>query len=225
MHRLLTVRLAAWRARHLLRILLAAVILGASVRLAAPPAPPSVAVAVASRTVPAGRTLTAADVRLARRPASAVPAEAAATVDEAVGRRAAVALPEGLALVPSMFASGRFATQPPPGSVVVPVMLGGSEALRVGDTVEVVADLGCGDGDGPIVVSALVVGLGASSPAGAVDPDTTDGEALGDGWGLGTAGTSGTNNDDTVLIAVTPENGRKIAGIVDICRLNGVIVP
>jgi len=225
MHRLLTVRLAAWRARHVLRILLAAVLVGVCVRVAAPPAPSTVVVTVSARPIPAGRTLTAADVRLATWPGSAVPAEAVGTVDEAVGRRVAVALPEGLALVPSLFTTGRFAAEPPTGSVVVPVTLGGSEALRVGDNVEIVADLGCGGGDDPVAVSALVVGLGASSRPGADEPDAAGSDGLGAGWGLGAAGSTSSDTDATVLIALTPANGRSIAGIVDVCRLNAVIVP
>ncbi len=214
---LLTVRLAAWRARRLLRVLLVAVLLGGVVRLAAPPAAPSTTVVVAARPVNAGQVLTTDDVRTARLPQSGVPDRAPSTVDAVVGRRAAVDLPAGLTLVPAVLVDGRFDREPPRGTVVVPVTLEGSAALHLGDTVEVVADPTCaGTGEG-LAATAVVVGLGVGA-TGEVDHGAA---GLGAGIGIGTAGASA---DGAVLLAVTPEDGRRIAGAATFCRLGAVIV-
>jgi hypothetical protein len=223
MHRLLTLRLAAWRSRRLLRALLLAVVVGLAVHLAAPPPPATPPVVVVARPVPAGGVLTADDLRVVRLASGAVPIPSARTADSAVGRRAAIDLPTGLVLVPSLLSGERFAVDPPAGSVVVPVTLGGSSSLRVGDTVEVVADQGCPSGDEPLAVTALVVGLGPAAGSGGADPTNAGGVAA--GLGIGSTAALSLIDDASTLIAVAPQSGRKIAGIVQNCRISAVIVP
>src|SRR5688572_5408191 len=64
-----------------------------------PPATPTVPVLVTAREIPAGTTLTAADVRVAQ--LASAPA-GAATTDTAVGATLVVGLPEGIAVVETM---------------------------------------------------------------------------------------------------------------------------
>ncbi len=220
MPRLPRLRLLAWRARRVLRALLVAGLVGLAVRISAPSPAPATLVAVAARPVPAGQALTLEDVHLVRLPSGLAPSTAAGSVEAWIGRRATVDLPEGLVLVPSVLASGRFALDPPKGTVVVPVTIGGPLALRVGDRVEVVADTGCAPSSDPVPVTALVIGLGdlADGP-----DDVAEGTSgLASGFGLGATGTTA---DGAALLALAPQDGRRIAGLAPTCALGALIVP
>ncbi len=223
MHGLLPLRLAAWRSRRLIRVLVIALLVGLAVRLAAPPAPATSRVVVTARAVPAGELLSAQDLRVVRLPSSAVPSTTVSGIETVLGRRAAVELPAGLALVPSLVDGDRFAVDPPAGTVVVPLTLGGASSLRLGDSVEVVADVGCTAQGDQLAVVARVVGLGSAGGGTSPGADGTSAGLLGSGLAIGSSGS--TAQDSTTLIAVTPESGRRIAGILANCRVSAVIVP
>ncbi len=204
----------------MLRAALLVTAVGIGVRLALPPGEALVPVAVAARDVPAGAALTSEDVRLVSLPARGVPQGTARSAGPVIGQRAAIDLPAGFVLVPAALTSGRFGAEPPPGTVVVPVSLDGADAMRVGDTIELVPGSDCPTEQGPWSVTALVVGP-MSDPADSTTPSGTTG-----GLGLGgaTALVGGTDLGRT-LVAVEPESGRKIAALAPSCRFGAAIMP
>jgi len=135
-----------WRVvrRHVLlrRRLLAALLTGvaalAAVRAASPPAPPTVAVTVAARDLPAGAVLGARDVRTERFPPEAAPEGLAAAV---VGRVLAAPVSRGEP-VTAVRLVGPALARAQPDQAVLPVRLsdaGVASLLRPGDEVDLMA--------------------------------------------------------------------------------------
>ena len=213
---LLRLRVLLWHARPALVLLaLAAGAVWAVGRLAPGP-PPATAVVVAARDVPAGSVLQAGDLRLARLPPDAAPDDPPGEGD-LLGRTTRVDLVRGLAVVPALLEGERFGVDPPPGLVVVPVRLTGTDAsalLRPGDRVDLVTleagDLWAEPADAAaepavtvLAARALVLDVGG-------EPD---------GGLLGSAPA-----DVVTVVAVTPEEGRRLAATTASGPLGAVLV-
>lgn len=201
----LALRILAWRVRPALLALGLVLACALAARAAAPPPAPTVPVVVAARDLTAGAVLTADDLRTVRLPRPAVPAAAAPRADGLVGEELAVDVPRGLVVVPAHLARSRFATPAPDGTVAVPVHLADPAVaglLRPGDRVDLVA--GALDGwpgeDGPTVLAAAALVLEV----------LTEEAGNGDGLGLLGGGVS-IDADPLVVVAVPPEDGRRIA--------------
>ncbi|MFC8733490.1 SAF domain-containing protein [Luteimicrobium sp. NPDC057192] len=133
---------AFWRARFAVAALccgLAATLVVGALR----PAPPAtVPVVVAARDVPAGSTLDAHDVRVARVAAALAPRTAYRASDDATGRTTSVALAAGTVVSPGLVAAGAVAASAPKGRVVVALPLDDDPAaalLGAGDHVDLLA--------------------------------------------------------------------------------------
>lgn len=219
---LLVLRIGLWRLRPVLVIVLVTAGLAVGAGHLAPPPPRTQPVVVTARAVPAGRPLTAADLRVVQMTPRVVPEGALAEADGLVGRGAAVALPRGLPVLAPLLEGDRFGLDPPSGTVVVPVRLTDATTagfLRVGDHIDLVVP-GSGYADM----------LGADG-AVAADPQLLAGRALvvevgsdeqatsGSGWG----GLDGSPSELVVMVAVSPADGRRLAG-ADEGSLGAVLV-
>lgn len=222
----LRLRVLAWRARRPL----AALCVGLAVLLAIdqvrPPQPPTAAVPVAARDLPAGTELTARDVVERVLPVDLVPAALLERVGQespiAHGERLAVAVPAGLPLVPDLLVDD--SATGPPGTVVVPVRFadsGVADVLRPGMRVDVVGSPLL-DGDEPV---RLAHGAVVLSRPDAVSHDTSgsDGSAGGSAGG-GLFGGGATDDDPPVLLAVTPDESVSLSGAAGSRSLGAVIV-
>lgn len=201
-------RIWVWRTRRLLPLLLVGAVALAVAHALAPPPPDSAQVLVLARDVAAGERLVAGDVRTARVPTALVPDGAVPGSEDAVGARAVVDLPRGMPVVEQVLATGRFAVEPPAGTVVVPLVLADATGLlRPGDRVDVLAaqdDL-TGAAAEVLARAALVVD---------VEADPGPEPVLG-----GSAPVVG-----ATLVAVSPEEGRRIAGRSPGVPLGAVLV-
>ncbi|HRA50384.1 SAF domain-containing protein [Actinotalea sp.] len=209
---LLALRIAAWRARPLGVLLLVGVTVGTAVHLAVPPTA-SVPVVVTARSVPAGQLLTATDLRVASLPVGLVPGTGHRTADPLVGRAPVVDLPAGLPVVDAVLAGERFTLEPPAGTVVVAVSLTAAGLLVAGDRVDLVAPSAWADGGAeagaPAVLATAALVLDVDR-----GPDASVGGLL----------TSGAEAEPRVLVAVTPDEGRRIAAVWDGSSLGAVLV-
>lgn len=227
--RLLGLRILIWRMRAPLLAAAAVLAALAVARTAAPPPPVTEAVVVLARDVPAGSTLTRADLRLGRLPAGAVPESAETDPAALVGRSLAVPGEARLPVVGSLLAGARFEVEPPPGSVVVPVRLAGSGValLRPGDRVDLVATAdpwasvpgpeaaegtgSPGAGGAPARAASAEAGV-ALAPAPAVvlarRALVVEVPVPGPSGALGLGGPPG---EPSVLVAVTADEGRALA--------------
>lgn len=208
-------RLALWRARPGLVALAAAGLLLGAARLAAPPPPATVPVVVTATEVPAGAQLDAPALRVVAARPGAVPDGAPTSVEQVVGREALVRLPAGLPLVEEVLAGERFAVPPPEGTVVVAVRLADpavTELLRPGDRVDLVtATAGEGDaGPGADVVARDALVLDRTTVTDATGP-------------LGLGADPGAGAVLTV-VAVPPEDGRRLAAVVGWADVGAVLV-
>ncbi|MDC7123109.1 RcpC/CpaB family pilus assembly protein [Cellulomonas fimi] len=206
----LRVRVVLWRARPaLLALALAAAALG-TVGALRPAPPPTVDLVVAARPVRAGAPFAADDVAVRAVPVAVAPDDVAVDPDLVVGRVAAVDLVTGTPLVPGVLvppdATG------PPGTVVTAVRLADEAAgamLRPGMRVDVLA-AAPDEGDGRVVASrALVLPV---PPAAQAQADATS-------FGADTAAAP------PVLVAVTPDEARALAGASATALLSAVVVP
>jgi len=210
---LLALRIAAWRARWLGRVLLVAVAVVLVVHLTAPP-PAGIPVVVTSRTVHGGDPLTTADLRVVRLPVGLVPSATHAGTGPLLGRAPAVDLPAGIPVVDGLLAGQRFTLPPPPGTVVVAVGLTAIDLLVVGDRVDLVAPGGSGGlatevpGGEPVVLAraALVLDVRPATNA--------SGGLLGGGADTG----------QRVVVAVSRDEGSRIAAVWDGAGLGAVLV-
>lgn len=198
----LALRVLAWRARPLLLLigLLGACAIAA--RTAAPPPAPTVPVVVAGTDLPAGHTVTAADLRTVHLPRGTTPSGATATTAPLLGARLVVDVPEGLPVVDAHLTRSRFPVETPSGTVAVPVHLADpavAALLRPGDRVDLVA----GPLDGwaaepePAVLAAAALVLEVRTESAATS-------------GLGLLGDAGTG-EPLVVVAVAAEDGHRIA--------------
>lgn len=209
-------RVALWRVRPAAVALALAALVLVAARLAAPPPAATVAVVVTTTAVAAGTPLDATTLRLVDARPGTVPDGAATSVDALVGREALVALPAGLPVVEAVLAGTRFAVAAPEGTVVVAVRLADPAVtglLRPGDRVDLVTAAAT-DG-GPQTVAADVVARGAL-----VLDRTTVADAAGP-LGLGPAADGGAV---LTVVAVPPEEGRRLAAIVGWADVGAVLV-
>lgn len=116
------------------------------------------AVVVAARDLPAGRTLLAADVQIARWAAADVPATTATGTPQVVGRSLGAALGRGEPLTATRLRGPGIAAGLPPGTVAVAVALTSSAAghfIRAGDRVDLL--LAPADPAGPVAAPSRVL--------------------------------------------------------------------
>ncbi|MCM3662240.1 SAF domain-containing protein [Georgenia satyanarayanai] len=164
--RLVRVRRLLWRWRHALLAVGLVSAVGVVVQEVRPPAPPTVAVVVLARDVPAGTPLAESDVHTVRLPREVTAARMLRAPVEAVGQRLAVGLPAGFPLAAEVLVGPGLATGTAPGEVVVPVRLADAavaRTLRPGDRVDLLAataDAAASEGGAEVVAAgALVVAL------------------------------------------------------------------
>ncbi len=171
-------RVLSWHRRKLAAGL-AAIAVVAGINAAAPPDPPTSAVVVTARAVPAGRVLEAADLTVVRRPRDQLPDGALADPADVVGRPAVAALPRGQTVTDLTTLSTR---QAAPGRSIVPLRLADPDLaalLRPGDVVDVVA---ADEQSGTATVMARRVRV-VTTPNASADPGL-----LGSDGGSGTSG-------------------------------------
>lgn len=190
------------------------------------PAPPAtVAMVVTAEDLPAGRTLTASDLRVVDVPTHTRPDGASEDPADLVGQVLAGAARTGEPLTDVRLVGSDLLTGQPPGTVAVPVRLSDPAAaalLAPGDTVDVLA--------GPSSDAALVAdsgeatglpaGLGAQAVAGAalvlaVPSGGADGSLLG---GVEDAG-------GLVVLAVDADTALRLAGVAGHRWVGVALVP
>lgn len=116
-----TLRVLAWRGRHVLVSLALGVLAAAVVTAASPPPPLQRAVVVLAHDVVAGEPLGAPDLTRTAVPVDGAQPCALTTPDDAVGASPAVDLAGGTHLCPDLLVRG--AAELPPGTAAVPVRL------------------------------------------------------------------------------------------------------
>lgn len=163
---------AVERYRRVLAALAAAVCVLAAISATSAAQTPTRQVVVATHDLPAGTTLTTADLDLRRLRASDVPDRAAAGVDELVGKVVAGGHARGAVMTELSVVTGRAASAP--GRVVIAVKATDSEVTRLASAGLRVALLAPGGGGGLITDDALVVAVPQPAPAG---PLGTGGES------------------------------------------------
>lgn len=203
-------RVFLWRCRFLVCALFLGLAAASTVQAVRPPAAPTVGVVVAARAVPAGVSLTASDVRVARYPVATVPDGALTALASAVGASTAVPLSAGSPLGPGVLASAEVSG--PPGTVVATVRFADPAVaglLSAGMHVDVLAATAEGGPGGVVARRALVLPV-ARPPAASS--------------GLLGGGASG---DDSVpvLVAVSPDEAPALAGAAASALLSAVVVP
>lgn len=164
MRRLLTsiASFVSWHRRAVGAILAAGAVLLLATALRTPT--PTTAVVVTASDLPAGHTLTSADLTVGQLPPGAVPADAVLSPSDIEGRTTAVPLSAGTILQPGLLGGDHSTAE---GSAVVPILVadeGLRAMLRPGDTVSLVAP----GPEGLIVVAsgARVVALPEAEQAG-----------------------------------------------------------
>ena len=160
-----TVNWVSWHRRLVGAALAAVSILMLGNALATPEGPTVPAVTVAA-ALPAGHTLTAADLLVAEFPPEAVPDGAPTDTADLVGRSTAVALGEGSILQPALLATSH-STEP--GRALVPIALrdeGLRALLHPGDRITLIAT---GFEDATVLTSDARVGV-LSTPTSGSSP-------------------------------------------------------
>ena len=221
---MLALRIVLWRMRPFVLPLVVVAAVAVGIRHLAPPPPQTQPVVVTAHEVPAGRPLTGADLRVVQIAPRVVPDGALSDPDELIGRSAAVPLPRGLPVVASVLEGDRFGLDPPPGTVVVPVRLADGTVpgfLRIGDLVDLVVP---GSGFDDL--------LGTDSDPDPPEPDVLARRALvvdvaqdgRPGTGSSLASLDGEATRLVVMVAVPPEDGRRLAAAGDEGSLGAVLV-
>ncbi|ACQ79162.1 SAF domain protein [Beutenbergia cavernae DSM 12333] len=204
-------RVALWRARHVVAALALAVAATMALATLRPPDPPSVDVLVAAHDIAAAQEIVPADVRVVALPADAVPPDALDAADDVVGRQLAHALPAGYPLGPGMVLGPGLADGAPRGTTVVPVRFADpllTSVLEPGATVDLVA---AGDQEAGAHVLAT----------DAVVLARVDGEAGGGIGGL----TSSAPDAPLLLVAVRPDVATLVVEASARGTLTVVLVP
>lgn len=202
-------RTALWRLRFVVAAALLGVAAACTVQSLRPPDPPTSAVVVAAREIPAGTTLTSADVRVARFPRSVAPAGAVADVADVVGAAAAVPLAVGVPVLAGLLADDE--VHGPPGTVVATVRFADPAVaglLSPGVRVDVLAATPEGGPGAVVATRALVLPVARQ-------------EASGGALGLGGSGDASV----PVLLAVSPAEAPALAGAAASALLSAVVVP
>lgn len=235
---LLSLRILVWRTRHVLTV--GAVLLAGAttLRLVAPPPPPTRPVVVTASEVDAGAVLRAADLRVVRMPAHLVPDGAVPQPEGVVGRGAAVRLSAGLPVVGALLEGDRFSLDPPPGTVVVPVALdaaASSSLLRPGDLVDLVVAADSMGLLGTGMPATSLPGASAASDVGAKAAVLADRAIVLDVGARGQDGAEPSTADvlaaapqgstaQVTLVAVSPEEGRRLAAVGGWGEVGAVLV-
>lgn len=199
-----------WRARPALLALALATAAVGTIGALRPPPSPTVDLVVAARPVHSGATLADGDLAVRAVPSAVAPDDVPDDPDLVVGRVTAVDLVAGTPLVPGVLVTPEAAG--PPGTVVTAVRLADEAAaalLRPGMRVDVLAATP-DEGEGRVVATrALVL---PTPPAGTSGPDVTS-------FGASAAAAP------PVLVAVTPDEARALAGASATALLSAVVVP
>nr|WP_297425809.1 RcpC/CpaB family pilus assembly protein [uncultured Actinotalea sp.] len=209
-------RVALWRARRLLGVAGLAALALVVVRVVAPAPPVTVPVVVTTTQVAAGTPLDATMLRVARVDPASAPTGRATSVEPVLGRAPLVPLPVGLPVVEEVLVGDRFAVEPPPGTVVVAVRLADPAVtglLRPGDRVDLVTAAAAEDGS-EVVAADVVAREALVLDRAAVNEDAGP---LGLGGGSGTAAV-------LTVVAVPPDDGRRLAAVVGWADLGAVLV-
>ncbi|MCR6705700.1 MULTISPECIES: SAF domain-containing protein [Cellulomonas] len=198
-----------WRWRFVVAALGVGIAVSSALQVLRPPEPQTQAVVVAARDLPAGTTIAATDVRVARVPAGLALTRTTTSTHEVVGEDVAVPVPAGLPVVPGLLASGGLVG--PPGTVVAAVRLADpamAALLRPGTRIDVLAAAAETGTQGVVVARhALVLPV----PPGAQDQ----------GWSAGLAG----GDSAPVLVAVSPDEAAALSGAAVSALLSAVVVP
>ncbi|WP_456846094.1 SAF domain-containing protein [Cellulomonas sp. P5_C6] len=205
----LALRIGLWRARFLVAAVCLGIAAGCTAQALRPPDPPTSALVVAAREIPAGTTLTSADVRVVRVPVALAPDGAVTDPGSVVGASAAVPLAAGVPVLAGLLAADD--VRGPPGTVVATVRLADPAVaglLSPGVRVDVLAATAEG-GPGTVVATRALVLPVAHRAAGA--------GAL----GLGGSG----DTSVPVLLAVAPAEAPALAGAAASALLSAVVVP
>ena len=136
------VRLVLARFRRPLSAVLAGIAVLAVIETLAPAPPPTRAVAVASRDLPAGVVLAPADVRVVAMPPGAAPAGSTDSAAAVTGHVVAGPLRAGEVLTDRRLLGRSLLAGYPPGLVAAPVRIGDADVvglLAVGDRIDVYA--------------------------------------------------------------------------------------
>ncbi|WP_082574235.1 Flp pilus assembly protein CpaB [Cellulomonas sp. Root137] len=204
-----TLRSALWRTRFAVAAAFLGVAAACIVQSLRPPDPPTSAVVVAAREIPAGTTLTSADVRVSRFPRSVAPDGAVTDPADVVGSAAAVPLATGVPVLPGLLADDE--VRGPPGTVVATVRFADPAVaglLSPGVRVDVLAATAEGGPGGVVATRALVLPVARQDgPGGAL--------------GLGGSGDASV----PVLLAVSPTEAPALAGAAASALLSAVVVP
>lgn len=179
-----------------------------------PPAPPSTAVVVAARDLPAGTVLTDEDLRVTPMP---VHYPGVGDLQTALGERLAVALPEGAALSAPMLLGSGLVEAAPPGTVVLPVRLADAALMqlaRPGDRLDLYLAsgdaTGAGGGADRVAQGALILSL------------LEDGQA--ESSLLGPAPGAGAGNETVVVLAVRESDATLLTGASSVAAFRAVLV-
>lgn len=202
-------RAVAWR-RRLLAAGLAAGAMACALQVLAPPPPAGVEVIVAARDVAAGAVLGRDDVRLRRRPVTAVPAGALTALGAALGVPVASGVRRGEVLTDVRLVGPSALRGLGSGLVATPVRVADVQAaavLRPGDVVDVLAAGTSPAAGGParLVASAVRVLAVPHDPAS------------------GLSGASGAAGDALLLLATTSTTAARLAGAAVTDRLSVVV--
>lgn len=174
-------RSRAWRHRHLIAATAVALAGWTVVSEVRPPPPATDPVLVLRRELPAGATLSAADVDVVDIARPIAPEHALREPGDVLGARLAVGLPPGQPLTEHLLAGPGLASGAPDGHAVVPVRLADDAVaglLRAGDEIDLLstaADEAGSAGAARVVASAaLVVSVHGSGGSGLLGTETAD---------------------------------------------------
>ncbi|KGM10731.1 Flp pilus assembly protein CpaB [Cellulomonas bogoriensis] len=211
-----TLRILLWRHRVLLTVGVVALVALGAARQLAPPPQPTVEVVVTAGAVGTGEVLTVRDVRTTVLPRAAVPDGTITERADAVGQRVRTDLPAGMPLVETLLVGDRFDITAPDGTVMVAVRIdsGTSGLIRPGDRVDLVG----GPAGSALTAHAHDDVAVLARRALVLEVVQTDG---GEVLGLGASGAGAVG---TAVVAVTPAEGRTLAGAASRSPLGAVLV-
>ena len=200
-------RAVVWKARFLLAAGALGLAAAVTVDQLRPPPPAQVTIIVTDRPVSAGVPLTAEDLRSARVPPQAAPADALRDPATALGRILAIPVSEGTVVSEPVLVARGGGPHGPPGTVVAAVRLGEpalAQILRPGLHVDLLAPSPAA-ADAPTDDAAPALHLARRA---LVLPDPLAATAPAGGLALPSAAAEAT---DLILVAVTPDEASLLA--------------
>lgn len=218
------VRAVVWKARFLLAAGTLGLAAAVTVAQLQPPPPAQVTIVVADRSVPAGVPLTADDLRTARVPPQAAPADALRDPAAALDRVLVVPVSEGTVVSEPVLVPPGSGPHGPPGTVVAAVRLGDpalAQILGPGMHVDLLAPSASGSFSSaelpsPDAVAALHLAQRALVlPGPFITPPSSGGLALAPAPDEAT---------DLILVAVTPEEASLLANAGGWGAITAVVV-